>query len=314
MQTLMLSRSGQPAAVAPLATFAEGPLRRAELAGVRHLFEPMDLLYRTPDDAFALARALRRLDAAFLLTRVPAESPTVAAMQAAFGGRGRTIVRPVAGCPVIHLDRSWIVPEQHLNSGRRSDFRRFQRKAAQFGDVRYDLITPKPADVPTLLDTAFQIENRSWKGQTGTSLLREPERAAFYQDYALRAAREGTLRIAFLHLGETAVAMQIALENPRGFWLLKIGYDEAYAPCSPGNLLLRETIKYAAEQRLPAYEFLGRIEKWTQVWTPTERALVSIRAYPLLPHALLTLAYDLGREAQRRWQEHKETGDAARSA
>ncbi len=74
--------------------------------------------------------------------------------------------------------------------------------------------------------------------------------------------------------------MQIAVIQSRRFWLLKVGYDAAYSRCSPGQLLTRETIAYAAEQRLLTFEFLGRCEAWTDLWTSLRRECVSIVAYP----------------------------------
>ena len=61
--------------------------------------------------------------------------------------------------------------------------------------------------------------------------------------------------------------MQMAVEDGGGLWLLKIGYDRAYGRCSPGMLLMRETIRYAAEAGLGRYEFLGCSATWTRVWT-----------------------------------------------
>ena len=40
--------------------------------------------------------------------------------------------------------------------------------------------------------------------------------------------------------------MQVAVETGGRFWLLKVGYDERFARCSPGSLLLLETIRHAA--------------------------------------------------------------------
>ena len=74
--------------------------------------------------------------------------------------------------------------------------------------------------------------------------------------------------------------MQIATEEAGRWWLLKIGFDPAWADCSPGTLLLSETVRYAARQRLKTYEFLGTVEPWTQIWTQNERRCVSVRVYP----------------------------------
>ena len=70
--------------------------------------------------------------------------------------------------------------------------------------------------------------------------------------------------------------MQLAVECGERFWLLKIGYDEEFARCSPGVLLMLHTVRYAATRGLKSYELLGRVEPWTRVWArsrvPTSRS------------------------------------------
>jgi CelD/BcsL family acetyltransferase involved in cellulose biosynthesis len=86
--------------------------------------------------------------------------------------------------------------------------------------------------------------------------------------------------------------MQIATEETGRWWLLKIGFDPAWSDCSPGTLLLCETLRHAVRQQLTAYEFLGTVEPWTQVWTLHERECVSVRVYPLGLHGAAALAGD----------------------
>jgi CelD/BcsL family acetyltransferase involved in cellulose biosynthesis len=98
--------------------------------------------------------------------------------------------------------------------------------------------------------------------------------------------------LCFLRIGDRIAAAQLAVESDERFWLLKIGYDEAFARYSPGNLLMRETVRYAANRGLLSYEFLGTPEQWTRMWTDRIRACVSIRAYPARPWGVAALVAD----------------------
>ncbi len=60
--------------------------------------------------------------------------------------------------------------------------------------------------------------------------------------------------------------MQIMVEEHGALWLLKIGFDEAFARVSPGNLLLMEVIRHAAANGLERVEFLGKDAPWTAAW------------------------------------------------
>lgn len=290
-------------ALAPLATARVRGVRRLLLAGVGQLHEPADLI---ADDQRALERLTRwiaRSGKPLWLERMPADSPALALLKQNYRGRALVVVRTQSSCPYIELDDSWMEPESHLNAGRRSDLRRARRKAEQLGAVATEIHTPNLRELPALIDTVLDIEARSWKGASGTALAHDPHRAAFFRRYAEAACVDGVLRICFLRIGDRLAATQLAIEQAGGFWLLKVGYDQEVGGCSPGLLLMRETIRYAVEAGLRSYEFLGSAESWTRVWTSTERPCVSMRVYPLGWQGLAALTVDAAATLRQKWRK-----------
>lgn len=288
-----------PAAVAVLFQPRGGPAR-LEVPGASMLGEPAGLAYADPEALADLCRGLSRLRLPIVLDRVPADSPIIPALKRAYKGRGAMVCRPATPYPTIPLDASWRDPAQRLSARRRADLRRAGRRAAAIGPVTFEHHAPRPEEVPPLLDEAFRIEMAGWKGRAGTALSLDPERGLFFRRYAAAAAQQGILRLCFLSVGGHCVAMQLAVEHAGRFWLLKTGYDEALGRCSPGNLLLLESIRRSAEAGLVAYEFLGGVEPWTRVWTQVERPCVTVRAYPASVRGLQQLAADGARYAMRR--------------
>ncbi len=286
----------RPVALAPLIR-RSGALPRLELLGVRELYEPMDLVYQSPAAATTLAGVLALVGLPLLLQRVRADSPTVSAMKVAWRGSGVVICRPALGSPWIALDDRWGELEPPLNAGRRSDLRRAQRQAEKIGPVSCQIVAPAPEELDSLLDDVVGVEAASWKGRHGTALARDPVRHAFYRRYAAAACRAGILRLCFLRIGNRIAAAQIAVESEERFWLLKIGYDQGFARCSPGVLLLRETVRHAAQRGLRSYEFLGTPAPWIRAWTEDVHPCVSIRAYPARPCGVGALTADVARAA-----------------
>jgi CelD/BcsL family acetyltransferase involved in cellulose biosynthesis len=287
-------------AIAPLVR-GNGVLGRLEYLGVKVLREPTDLVFSDPVALKSLANALVNLGSPLFLDRIPADSPTIAAIQEAYHGRGLVLLRPSQPYPRILLHEGWRKPESQLNSGRRSDLRRATRNAEKIGPVSYQILSPNPKQLGPILEEALEVEAASWKGSEGSDITHDKLRGQFYRHYAAAASAAGILRLCFLRVGGKAVAMQLALECARGFWLLKIGYCDEFARCSPGMMLIAETIRYATSKGLGSYEFLGNADNWTRMWTHDEIQTVTVRAYPFRMRGIAALAADTLQAALRRF-------------
>jgi len=286
----------QAAAIAPLVR-GSGVLGRMELLGLGGLNEPTDFLFADPAALAALTDALARLGVPLSLRRLPADSPVVAALRHSYRWRGIVTCRPRVGTAWIPLDAGWREPERHLNSGRRSDLRRARKIAEQIGPVTCEVVSPTPSTLEPLLEEAFQVEAAGWKGRQGSAMAKDDLRGAFFRRYAAGACQQGVLRLCFLRIGGRSAAMQLAVESGQRFWLLKIGYDDAFARCSPGLLLMMETIRYAATRGISSYEFLGTVEPWTVIWTRLERPCTCVQAYPMSFRGIAALTADAARIA-----------------
>lgn len=313
---LKLSALGRPAfvgvrreqrlcAIAPLVNRPGVWPRCQELIGVDLITEPMDFVYHDEAALDMLVESLASRGRPLYLPRVPADAPSLPSLRRAFAGRAVIVERPQPNYPFIDLDAGWLDPGSQLNSKRRSDLRRAHKRASEIGPVTCEVICPQPNQLDALLDRAWAIESRSWKGAAGTAVVDDPLRQPFYRRLAREACAAGTLRLAWLRYGTTTVAMQYALVSHERFWLFKIGYDEQFARTSPGNLLIAETLAWSARHQLKSYEFLGTAADWTRVWTETERRSVSVRIYPYTPLGIAALAGDAARfgseKLQARW-------------
>jgi CelD/BcsL family acetyltransferase involved in cellulose biosynthesis len=210
-------------------------------------------------------------------------------------------VRPAIPTPTIALDGGWKDPESRFNAGRRSDFRRAERRAGEYGEVSFEILSPEPGEFDALFDEAVAVELRSWKGEAGTAIAADVAKESCFRHFFRSACERGTFRIAFLRIDGQAVAMQMALECLDRYWLFKIGFDEAFGRCSPGSLLMLHTIGWAAGRELKAYELLGNVEPWiAHFWTRERHECVCLRAYPFNASGAVAFAGDAATWLRRR--------------
>jgi CelD/BcsL family acetyltransferase involved in cellulose biosynthesis len=278
-----LFEAAGPDGVEALLPLCHGPGRfdRWRMPGAEEVFEPGDALCRDAAAASRLAEALAAESRPIELARIPAASPLIPVLKAAMKGRGHVSVRPATASPTIALGPEWREPESRFNARRRSDFRRAVRRAAEFGAVACEMLAPSPAEFDALFDQAIAVEARSWKRAAGTAILCDPAKEAFFRRYLRAACERGQGRIAFLRIAGAVVAMQLAVEWDGRYWLYKIGYDEAYARCSPGTLLMLHALRDAAERGLAGFELMGDAEAWiADLWTRECHECVRVRTYP----------------------------------
>jgi hypothetical protein len=303
---LIVVGADQPSALGPLIMRGR-PLNRMECLGVDELYEPTDFPHLDSDSLACLVNTLVELRRPLLLRRILADSPVLATLNEAFKSRGMLITRPATGYPWIPLDESWTYPEEKVSPSRRSSFRRAKRKAHNIGPIDYEVLAPEPCELPLLLAESLRVEAAGWKGRTGSALLSDLNRRQFYEKYAAIASTKRILRLCFMRIGGVVAATQIAVESGGRFWLLKVGYDEAFARCSPGHLLMVETLRYAAQRGLRTFEFLGSAEPWTQVWTQQVRPCVSVWAYPNNCRGVAAFTWDAVRFGWERLQRQFRT-------
>ncbi|HVL76845.1 MAG TPA: GNAT family N-acetyltransferase [Noviherbaspirillum sp.] len=294
VEVVGVMRGEELRAVVPLAIKRIAGVKRRMMLGVDEYFEPMDFLFSDAQSLQRLMQQLARDRRPMLLSRVPTDSGSLDALRQAFRKRALVVERPGEGSPFIPLDPSWSEPEQHLNAGRRSDLRRMRRRLDSMGKAESAIHAPTPDQLDALLEEAFQVEARSWKGAAGTALLYDAKRRNHLRSYLKAAARSGEVRIGLLRLDGRAIAMEIAIQRADALWLLKIGYDAAFAHCAPGQLLLRDTIEHAARTGLKNFEFLGVSAPWIDVWSLHKHDCVAVWIYPPTVQGMLGFMADSG--------------------
>lgn len=267
-----------------------GWLSRWHAAGSRQVYEPVDALCRDEAAAEALARKLARLDRPLRLDRVPAASPLIPALRKATKGRGIIVTRPAQASPTLAFHPGETDPELRFNSGRRSDFRRARRRAEDVGGVSFEMHAPTPGSFASLFEEAVAVEECGWKGEAGSALGKDQAKGSFFRDFLYRASRDGRCRIAFMRIDGRPVATQLAVEFQRRYWLFKIGFDQKFSRCSPGNLLMLYAMTDAATRGLAGVELLGEVEPWIiETWTRDAMECLRIQTYPFNLRGLAAL-------------------------
>jgi CelD/BcsL family acetyltransferase involved in cellulose biosynthesis len=280
LRVITIRRDGVVVALAPLVLVQSKVATWLEILGSSRLHEPAGLLYEDSDALDALVDAILALRYPVLLQRVALESPIVKSFRGRRSLRAWVLVRQTGASCYLPLGDNWDAFFESLGAKWRSGFRSKERKARAVGPISIEECRPSPQELAGQLDLAFAIEAASWKGRNDSSLLHNHRLRQFFQRYAERAIRVGTLRLFFYRIGNEAIAMRLAVEFGRRLWFLKTGYNDAWARLSPGMQLTLEMIRRSMQSGLEACEFLGADEPWQHAWPVGTHRYCAVIAYP----------------------------------
>ncbi len=199
------------------------------------------------------------------------------------GGRKVYAVQRLCGCENhIQVPADFKIYHSGLSSNFRRQLKRGSRKLEELEDVRFhcrEATRPLSENIRRF----EQVEDAGWKGAANTSVKAMEHNSRFYALAAERFRDHGWIEWNFLETREKTIGAHYAVRLNRTLFLLKIGYDEAYSACSPGNLLLEKTIEHACTN--------GDLDEincvadcaWHRSWGMQKRRVYDLLFLPRIP-------------------------------
>jgi CelD/BcsL family acetyltransferase involved in cellulose biosynthesis len=117
------------------------------------------------------------------------------------------------------------------------------------------------------LQTAFEIEDRGWKGRKGTSILRTPGLAHYFARQAELLAARGQLALHFLTVNGEPIAFEYGYLGKGTYLAHKIGYLPEHQKAAPGHVLRWHVLGSLFEQ--PGFrglDFFGPLTDAARRW------------------------------------------------
>lgn len=226
-----------------------------------------DVLSREPLRAHwpSISRFLRRELPFFLFMRWQCilESGSAATVARSWGD-----VRATHASKYVGFSDGWQAFLDRYSSNFRSGLGKKLRKIERLGELRL-AVCSSPSELAAAFEVFLQVEDSGWKGQMGTSILRQPSIVRYYRHLLEHFGRLGLCRINLLFSGGTPIAAQFGIEIGGCLYLLKIGFREDYGQYSPGNLVVYKLVQHHCEHTtVKAISFVTGVG-WIDRWHPS---------------------------------------------
>ena len=236
-----------------------------------------DLLLDTrcdPDAALTLLLAeIARLDWPLIwFNAVPFESVRWRRFISAARSRGMSL-HSRANCRIgqIAIDHDWEGYRQSWSKNHRRQMQKMKRRAEREGGAQLRVYRDlHPDDVAPLLQRGFAIEDASWKGAAGSSVLKSSGNFAYYLSQARQLAGWGQLQLTFLEFDGRPIAFEYGWNAKGVYFSPKVGYDQSFGRLTPGQLLrCRLLEQFFANPAQNLVDFAGPLSTATAKWVTT---------------------------------------------
>jgi CelD/BcsL family acetyltransferase involved in cellulose biosynthesis len=193
----------------------------------------------------------------------------------------------------------------------RSNISRQARKLFAQGVVEI-VLADGAAAVSAWFDAYCDLDSRSWKRGTQSSIQRHPRRVGFYREVvAARAGLEpsfiGILLDNVLIAGLLAGSNSAAAPQRHGAWCLEMAYDESRAELGPGQLLLLVAMGEAIRRADSFLSYMQNFAYYKHRWGAESIPVVNVQ---LLRRASLhNLRASIGESVK--WIRTKRAANAA---
>ena len=182
---------------------------------------------------------------------------------------------------LVEIRHDWPAYEASWTKNHRKNMRRTWERLQQAGQVSVAVHSEiEPHQVEPLLRRAFEIEDRSWKGPAGTSVLRSPGIFEYFLAQGRQLAQWRQIEICFLELDGQAIAFEYGYRAHDVHYSHKVSYDERFSQFGPGQLLMMELLKRLQDEpQIRWLDCLGpmsdAVSRWTDHSYPTGRLIIS---------------------------------------
>jgi hypothetical protein len=205
-------------------------------------------------------------------------SPTV--LYFSRGKNKMTVVKQLVGYEdLMPLPDSAAKYNESFSQNFRKYFKSNTKKLNEFGEAKF-IIDDKSSSPSENTNKFLNVEDKNWKGRRSSSLKSNPSDSALFTDAAEKFDKYGMMQFNFLEINGKVIAAQYAIRSNRTLYLPKIGCDEDYLSCSPGNLLLYRVIESACDSGNFDDLNLMSDSAWHARWNVKPRPFYNLLVFP----------------------------------
>ncbi|MGB6045688.1 MAG: GNAT family N-acetyltransferase [Pirellulales bacterium] len=204
---------------------------------------------------------------------------------------------------IVGMHHDWEAYRKTWSRMHRRNMKRHARQLQQQGDLQLRVYSElADDDVAPLIERGFAVEDRSWKGRAGSSVLSSGVNLDYVKRQSMQLNAWKQLELVFLELDGKPIAFEWGWTAKGVYHATKVGYDESYAKWGPGQVLRYLMYEqFFADDIHTSIDFIGDLTPATGKWCtrtyPVGRIVVG---KPTVSGRALMLGYRAVRQVRDR--------------
>jgi len=138
---------------------------------------------------------------------------------------------------ITNILHNWKQYEESWSGNHRRGLKKSMRRLEKTGEVKAVRICGDSDELKSILRQCYEIEDRSWKGETGGSVLSTPGMLDFMIQEATLVGQKGMLDLWLLKLDDRIIAFNYCHYAKGTSFAHKISFDPDFKNFGPGKLL-----------------------------------------------------------------------------
>ncbi len=182
---------------------------------------------------------------------------------------------------VADILHDWDAYQKSWSRNHRSMIKRSRKKLEAAGELIIERVqTPTDEQLYEALEQCYVVEDRSWKGENGTSILKTPGLREYFHREARLMRDNGMLDLWMMKLNNDVIAFEYCQYSKGTCFSHKISFDPNWQKFSPGRVLRSYQLeRYHEDPSSKSLDTLGVLcgakAKWVTRTYISSRCLVS---------------------------------------
>ena len=137
-------------------------------------------------------------------------------------------------------------------------------------------------DLQRFLPEFLKVESSGWKGELGTSALKDAATNTFIQQLIAQFGPKRECELHLMRIGDEAVAALFGIVTDDVWYMFRIGYDETFDRASPGHLIIENLLNGRSTH--PSFSVITPYNApvWFEAWK-SDRILNIYNSYVFRP-------------------------------